>query len=201
MLDHVFTDAIDSLRQSLEAALLERLAHDERLHVDILLGDLTWETSYGLLGEASPARVRADINMQWSTWSQSAFRDWYAGDGFSMPPRIDLEVTLRVQRLTSAPDVAAVYAATPTRGPSLGNEPLYRSGPTVEQAHNQDLSQTAAAVEVAYNGGYDLDEAALEDSALVDVSFAEIGGWIASSLVRMNDLGLDFLPSAVPDDL
>ena len=51
MLDHVFTDAIGALRDALEFALLERQAFEERFHVDVLLGDMTWETSYGLPGE------------------------------------------------------------------------------------------------------------------------------------------------------
>ena len=50
MLDHVFTDAIGALRDALEKALLERQAFEERFQTDVLLGDLTWETSY------SPAR-------------------------------------------------------------------------------------------------------------------------------------------------
>ncbi|MBI1843068.1 MAG: hypothetical protein HYR89_00410, partial [Actinobacteria bacterium] len=63
MLDHVFTDAIGALRDALEAALLERQAFEERFQVDILLGDVTWETSYGLPGEGSPPRILADISL------------------------------------------------------------------------------------------------------------------------------------------
>ena len=71
MLDHVFTDAIGALREALERALLERQAFEERFQTDILLGDLTWETSYGLPGEGSPPRVRADITLDWPTWAQT----------------------------------------------------------------------------------------------------------------------------------
>src|SRR3954464_12448942 len=53
MLDHVFTDAIGALRDTFENALLERQAFEERFQADVLLGDLTWETSYGLPGEGS----------------------------------------------------------------------------------------------------------------------------------------------------
>lgn len=42
--------------------------------VDVLLGDVTWETSYGLPGEGSPPRVQADITLDWPTWSQTADR-------------------------------------------------------------------------------------------------------------------------------
>ena len=63
MLDRVFTDAIGALRDTMENALLERQAFEERFQVDVLLGDVTWETSYGLPGEGSPPRVRADLTI------------------------------------------------------------------------------------------------------------------------------------------
>jgi hypothetical protein len=50
MLDHVFTDAISALRDAFGNAFLERQAFEEHLQSDILLGDLVWETSYGLPG-------------------------------------------------------------------------------------------------------------------------------------------------------
>ena len=59
MLDHVFTDAIGALRDTFEKALLERQAFEERFQVDVLLGDTTWETSYGLPGEGLSAEHRA----------------------------------------------------------------------------------------------------------------------------------------------
>lgn len=201
MLDHVFTDAIDALGQSLEKALLERVAVEEHLTADVLLGDLSFETSYGLLGESAPVHVRADIGMQWSTWSQSAFRDWYTGEGVAEAPRIEIEVTLRVQRLAEQPDVAALLAATPATGPTVGSTTLYRSGPSMEQVFDPELAKTASAFEVAYSGTYELDEAALEDSALIDIGFGPLGGWIAAALVRLNDLPLRHLPADTPDDM
>ncbi|SVB89706.1 uncharacterized protein METZ01_LOCUS242560, partial [marine metagenome] len=51
MLDHVFSDAIGALREALESARLERQSLEERFHSDILLGNVTWETSYVLPGE------------------------------------------------------------------------------------------------------------------------------------------------------
>ena len=38
---------------------LERQAFEERFQSDMLLGELTWETSYGLPGEGQPPRVQA----------------------------------------------------------------------------------------------------------------------------------------------
>ena len=45
MLDHVFTDAISALREAFEGAFLERQAFEEHFQMEVLLGDLTWETS------------------------------------------------------------------------------------------------------------------------------------------------------------
>ena len=50
MLDHVFTDAIGALRDAFSNAYLERQAFEEHFQSDILLGDLVWETTYGLPG-------------------------------------------------------------------------------------------------------------------------------------------------------
>ena len=126
MLDHVFTDAIGALRDVFEAALLERQAFEERFQVDVLLGDMTWETSYGLPGEGLPPRVQADITLTWPTWAQSAYRSWYIGEPMDEPPRIKVEIVLRVQRLATAPDPALLPATLPAyfvglrRGLGLG---------------------------------------------------------------------------------
>ena len=63
MLDHVFTDAIGALRDAFEGAFLERQAFEEHFQVDVLLGDITWETSYGLPGEGQPPRVVAHLSL------------------------------------------------------------------------------------------------------------------------------------------
>jgi len=188
VLDHAFTDAIDAFRQSLEKALLERVDIEEHLNADILSGDLTWDTSYGLPGEGAQPRVKADITLVWSTWSQSAFRDWYAGDGFSEPPKVDIEITLRIQRLVEAPAVELFLDAVPTTGPTVDGNELFRSGPTLERT----FDPAQCSFEVAYTGSYELDERTLEDSALVDVEFEAMGGWIAAAVVKLNQLGLRF---------
>ena len=99
MLDHVFTDAIAALRDAFETAFLERQAFEEHFQVDVLLGDLTWETSYGLPGEGLPPRVVAHITFDWPTWSQTSYRRWYIDEVFDEPPAIEIEIVLRVQRL------------------------------------------------------------------------------------------------------
>lgn len=200
MLDHVFTDAIGALRDALERALLERQAFEERLQADVLLGDLTWETSYGLPGEGTPPRVRADLTLEWPTWSQAAYRSWYIEEELTELPRIDIEVVLRIQRLVKPPEPAEVLAALPLDSPEVSGERLHRSGPTIEAVHSEDLAECEHAFEVSYEGSYELDEAALADGSILDDHFSAIGGWISSTLVKLGDLNLEFLPPESPEE-
>lgn len=199
MLDHVFTDAIGALRDAMENALLERQAFEERFQVDVLLGDVTWETSYGLPGEGSPPRVRADLTVDWPTWSQTAYRNWYIGESIEEPPEILVEVTLRVQRLVHRPEPARVLAVLPESSPMIGNDMLERSAPTVEQLYESDLADGEFAIEVSYEGTVALEEQTLADGSVLDEQFKGIGGWVASTLVRLGDLKFEFLPPD-PDD-
>jgi hypothetical protein len=200
MLDHVFTDAIGALRDAFENAMLDRLAFEERFQADVLLGDLTWETSYGLPGEGSPPRVRADITLDWPTWAQTAYRSWYIGEPFDEGPRIEIEIVLRIQRLVDPPDPAVILAALPATSPPIGTELLERSGPTIETIYDPDLVGTEFAIEVSYEGSYEVDEATLKDGSILDTHFAAMGGWIAATLVKLGDLPFTYLPPS-DDDL
>lgn len=194
MIDHVFIDAIGALRDAFERALLERHAVEERFQTDILLGDLTWETSYGLPGEGTPPRVRADITVDWPTWSQTAYRSWLSGEPATETPEILFEIILRIQNLAAAPDLAVVLAALPAETPVLGAEPLERTGPRIEQLFDPDLRPAGAAVEISFEGTYRLDDETLADGTRLDAAFGALGGWIAAALVRLADLQLDYLP-------
>jgi hypothetical protein len=194
MLDHVFTDAIGALRDAVESALLERQAFEERFQVDVLLGDTTWETSYSLPGEGVPPRVQADITMGWPTWAQSAYRSWYIGEPIDEPPRIDIEIALRLQRLRTSPDPARLLGALPEQSPAIGSHRLERSGPTIETLYLGNLEDAEYAIEISYEGCYEFDEATLKDGSILDEHFSAMGGWIASILVRVGDLTYDFLP-------
>jgi hypothetical protein len=163
----------------------------------VLLGDLTWETSYGLPGEGLPPRVRADITLDWPTWAQTAYRSWYIGEDFDEGPTIQIEIVVRIQRLAAEPDVAAVLAVLPEQSPSIGELPLERSAPTLEVRYNRDLDDRHFAVEVSYEGLYLLDEDSLADGSALDDDFASMGGWIASTLVKLGDLDLDYRPPDV----
>jgi hypothetical protein len=198
VLDHVFMDAIGALREAFDGALLERHAQEERLQVDILLGDVSWETSYSLPGEGVPPRVVAEVTLEWPTWSQTAYRSWKIGEGIDEPPEIDVEIVLRVQRLVGAPEPTTVVGILPDAGPALGDEPLTRSAPTVERMYDLDLVPTETAIEISYEGVYALSETALADETSLAADFGALGGWIASSLVKLGDLKLEFRP---PDEL
>jgi hypothetical protein len=203
VLDHVFTDAISALREAFESAFLERQAFEEHFQVDVLLGDLTWETSYGLPGEGQPPRVVAHITFDWPTWSQTAYRRWYVDEELDTQPAIEMEIVLRVQRLAEEPDPAVVFEALPTHSPAIGDERLERAGLTVEIGHmdpadgDGDDDAPEYAVEVTYEGLYELSEETLADgsSTQLDDHFGALGGWIASTLVKLGDLRFSFLPA------
>lgn len=192
MLDHVFTDAIGALRDALEAAMLEQLSADEHFQVDVMTGDTTWETSYGLPGEGSPPRVRVDITLDWSTWSQSSFRSWLRSEEPDEAPRIDIGIVVRLQRLAAAPDPTAVMAVVPTSSTAVGSTRLERTTPTLETNFADDLSVFDHAMEFGFEGSYELDDRTLSDGSVLDGDFAGMGGWIASLLVRLGDVPLEF---------
>jgi len=197
MLDHVFTDAITALREAFENALLERQAFEEHFQVDVLLGDVTWETSYGLPGEGLPPRVVAHVTFDWPTWSQTAYRRWYVDEVFEEPPAIEMELVFRVQRLVTQPEPTTFLSVLPDKSPAIGNESMERAAPTVEVAYGEDLSEAVEfAIEITYEGLYELAEETLADgsSGLLDEHFGALGGWISSMLVRLGDLPLSYLP-------
>jgi hypothetical protein len=208
MLDHLFLDAVAALSQALDDAMLERQPGEDRLAADILAGDLVWETSCSLPGEGEPPRVRADLTLDWPTWSQAAWRSWTlghadetgdAGGGLGdmagdEPPEIGLEVVLRVQRLATRPEVDHILAVLPEESPEIGTDRLERSGPVIEESYQRDLTGRQLAVEVAYEGTYRLTPDSLERSKELGVHLAHMGAWIASTLVRLGDLRLEYLP-------
>lgn len=196
MIDHILLDVIGAIREALEGALLEQLAVEERFQIDVFLGDVSFETSYSLPGEQRPPRVRADLSLEWPTWSQSAYRSWSIGESPAERPELVVEVALRLQRLAEPPDPAVVLAALGGSAPEIAGERLERAGPTVEQVHS-DAAPPSCAIEVAYQGAYRLEEAVLEDPEKLETEVTALARWIASGLVRLADLDLAFLP---PDE-
>ena len=128
--------------------------------MDVFLGDVSWETSYSLPGEEQPPRVRADVSVDWPTWSQTSYRSWSIGEPPDELPEIVVEVALRVQRLAQAPDTDMVLHALPEANPLLGVEPLVRTATTIEQVHAG--GHVRWAVEATYEGSVRFSEAQLE---------------------------------------
>ena len=92
-----------------------------------------------------------------------------------------------------------MLAVLPRESSLIGTERLSRSGPTVEIIHGENLVEVEWAIEVSYEGSYDLDEDVLADGSKLDDHFSSMGGWIASTLVRLGDLTFEFVPPG--DDL
>jgi len=155
MLDHVFLDAVGTLGAALSDSLLERNRQEDRLAMDLLLGDVVWETSVSLPGDGDPSSVRADLTLEWPTWSQSAWRSWVLGEPLEEPPEIGLEVVFRLQRLVARPDTAAVLDAVGDREPP-GLEHFEQAAVVAEE----DLGSGEVAVDVAYEGTYRLADPA-----------------------------------------
>ncbi len=197
MIDHILLDVISALRDALEDALLQQQAVEERFQVDVFLGDVSFETSYSLPGEGNPPRVRADVSLDWPTWSQSAYRSWSIGESPSDPPELVIEISLRIQRLAAVPEPAVVTGVLGGRSPRIGGTSFERSGPTIEQVYEAEGDRPACAVEVAYQGTYRLEEAVLEAPEKIGEEITPLASWIASALVRLADLDLEFLP---PDE-
>jgi hypothetical protein len=197
MLDHVFTDVISALRDAFERAFLERQAFEEHFQVDVMLGDVTWETSYGLPGEGLPPRVVAHVTFDWPSWSQTAYRRWYVDEKMEDQPSIEMEVVLRIQRIKDLPDLDLVRAIVPTTSPLIGDGRLERAGLTLETTYLDDDGLVEHAVEATFEGLYELAEESLADGAstLLDDHFGALGGWVAAMLVKMGDVKYTFLPA------
>jgi hypothetical protein len=195
VLDHILVDVISAIRRSFDEALLQRQAVEERFQVDVFLGDVSWETSYSLPGEEHPPRVRADVSVDWPTWSQTSYRSWSIGELPDELPEIVVEVALRVQRLAEAPDTDTVLHALPDANPLLGVEPLIRTATTIEQVHAG--GGVRWAVEATYEGSLRFSEAQLETPAGIDPVISSLTRWISSTLVQLTDLPFAFLP---PDE-
>ena len=196
MLDHVFTDAIGALRDAFEngpprAPGLRGAVPGRRPARRPDLGD----DLRACPGEGLPPRVQADITLDWPTWAQTAYRSWYIGEPLDEPPRIEIEIVLRIQRLRRAPDPAdAARRAARAEPAHRRRAPRARRAPPSRRIYGDDLDDAEYAIEVSYEGTYELDEATLADGSMLDDHFCAMGGWIASTLVRLGDLTFDFLP-------
>ena len=198
MIDHILLDVIAALREAFEGALLEQQAVEERFQIDVFLGDVAFETSYSLPGEDSPPRVRADLSLDWPTWSQSAYRSWSIGEPPAEPPELIVEIALQgAAPLGHARSGRGPRRAGRRRARSSAPSTLEQSGPMIEQLYESSSDSPACAIEVAYQGSVRLEEPLLDDPTKLDGQVVGLARWVASALVRLADLDLAFLP---PDE-
>jgi hypothetical protein len=168
---------------------------------------VSWETSYSLPGEEQPPRVRADVSVDWPTWSQTSYRSWSIGEPPDEMPEVVIEVALRVQRMAEAPDTEKVMAALPLGGPLGDPMDLIRTATTIEQVRTDVGDDEGAApggtrwaAEATYEGSVRFSEQQLDEpSSLVPV-FDGLTRWIASTLITLADLPFTFLPPGEDDD-
>jgi len=205
VLDHLLVDLIGTVRSSFDRSLLQRQAVEERFQVDVFLGDVSWETSYSLPGEEQPPRVRADISLDWPTWSQTSYRSWSIGEPPDELPEVVIEVALRVQRMAEAPDTEKVMMALPSTGPLGEPGELIRTATTIEQVHTEHLpldgpdSAPRWAAEATYEGSLRFSEQQLEEPSLLVPIFDDLARFIASRLIALADLPFTFLPPGEDD--
>jgi hypothetical protein len=198
VLDHVFAQLVASLRRAFEGALLQRQAVEERFQIDVFLGDLSFETSYSLPGEQRPARIRVDTSLDWPTWSQTAYRSRMIGDEPEELPEVLVEIAFRIQELDGVPDIAPLLDVLPEELKVVGDEPLLRAAPTIEQTLLATDEEPTCAVEVSYEGSCQLDDAILDDPAALDEALASMARTVASVLVRAGDLPFVFRRAEIP---
>ena len=203
MLDHPLVDVISTIRGAFDRALLQRQAVEERFQVDVFLGDVSWETSYSLPGEEQPPRVRADLSLDWPTWSQASYRSWSIGEPPDELPEVVIEVALRIQRMAEAPDTEKVLGALPSSGPLENPADLVRSATTIEQVRTDADGEERPlrwAAEATYEGSIRFTDAQLDEPAGIGPVFDGLTRWIASTLISLADLPFAFLPPGDEDD-
>jgi hypothetical protein len=137
--------------------------------------------------------------LTWPSWSQAIYRAWYTDEIFHEAPEIEMEIVFRIQRLTTQPEASMVEQTAPIKSPQIGKEKLSREGITVEinqptPTGKHTVAKTEFAIEVTYQGSYELAEETLQDgtSKLLDENFGTLGSWIATTLVGLGDLKLTF---------
>ena len=201
MLDHILVDLISAVQDSLDRALLERQAAEERFLVDVFLGDVSFETSYSLPGEGQPPRVRVDISVDWPTWSQTAYRSWSIGETPADMPEAVFEVSMRIQRLAEPPSAERVLSVLPATSPPIGQDPLVRTATTIEEVRADPETDEPGgdpavhwAVEGSYEGAIRFEEEQLEDPGALTPIADTLTRWVSSTLVRLADLPLTYHP-------
>jgi hypothetical protein len=113
-------------------------------------------------------------------------------------PVIEMEIVFRLQRLASLPDATQIAGVAPLTSPRLGSQQLSRDSISSETITTTNAQRpTDHAAEIVYQGAYELSEETLADgtNATLDQHFGSLGGWVASTLVKLGDLQFVYLPA------
>ncbi|MGI9608329.1 MAG: hypothetical protein ACR2P0_19520, partial [Acidimicrobiales bacterium] len=103
-------------------------------------------------------------------------------------PAIDAEVMFRAQGLDAPPDPREVLDAMPAASPRIGRTELtIVGGPTIETVFDSDLTSAHYAIDLGYEGSFELHADVLADGNRLDALFNMTGGWISSTLVSLSD--------------
>ena len=170
---------------------------EESFYSDLLIGNTFWRVTYGLPGEGKPPRIHCDLALEWPTWSQTSYRQWCQDGEIGEPVEILVGIVLRLQRLASQPDPQFFVDNLPSSSPKLGNSTFEKSGTTLESIYEIDnenkINEPEWAIEISYEGSYELSSKVLEDISELDLHFSQLGTWVSSSLVILGDLSFKFL--------
>ena len=139
--------------------------------------------------------MRADLSLDWPTWSQSAYRSWSIGEPQAEPPELIVELAFRLQHLVGVPDHMRVVDALLTRRVRSSARSASSGPPRPSSRSSSRRPRTpTSALEIAYQGSLRLEDALLEDPSKLDEQIAGVARWVASALVRLADLRLPFRP-------
>ncbi len=191
MLDHILLDFVANLKSSLESSMLEKAGVEERFQVDVWLGDISFETSYSLPGEDNPPTVRADISVEWPTWSQSNFRSWTLGEGFEEGADINVEIAIRAQHKRGSLVVDEYINSLPSHSPEMFSTRFELTSVSSESAYDPNSKEKENSLEFVFDATLHLDESFVEDALGLERELEPFGAWTASLLVKVSDLKLN----------
>ena len=109
-------------------------------------------------------------------------------------------VLRRLEAMLAVADLSASLIITGNGDvlePEHGIVAIGSGGAYAQAAAKALLDHTDFALEITYEGEYELAEETLQDgtSAVLDDHFGALGHWVASTLINLGDLKLEFVPA------
>lgn len=195
MIDNVFFDLIDALKQSLETSMLEQLPNEEHIMLDVFVGDMHFQASYCLPGEIIPSNLRVDMDLEWPVWNQSIYKSWALGESEPEPMELGIEISVRAVGLSEPADMSKILSELEKSSPQSVSIPIDLSSTVTSQTTLGDDLGIEYELEINYDGSLILEEFSFMRRIEFEETFKQVGPWLASILVKLSDLPLKFLPS------